>query len=412
MMRIFLAIIAIVVTATPTLAATFQPRRGIALDVWVSWPAEETWGQDGVLSPFPEWRRTVGEPQLRAIKDRGFDFVRMPIDPAVLVSPQSQAMRDRLIADIGDAIDLVTSSGLKVVVDLHAMPAGGNRSTGTKEILNDPAMFETYLEAVRKIGALVKLRKPEEVAFELFNEPVIDCDEDGTNLWPGLMKQAFAAARASTLHTTLILSGACWGSAEALARVNPAEFPDDNLIWSFHSYEPFLFSHQGATWAGDFAPNVFGLPFPLHEAGESERENAYADIRDRISANASFTRKGGLLSYFDAQIAAVDTKEELDATMRKPFETVSAWAKSNNVAPSSIMLGEFGMIRQEYGNDHVVPARQRAAFYRQTLDLAEQHGFAWSMWSYGGAFGLVEAFEGKPAEPDVIDMVGALPPVQ
>jgi endoglucanase len=45
-------------------------------------------------------------------------------------------------------------------------------------------------------------------------------------------------------------------------RIDPREFPDDNLIWTFHSYEPFLLTHQGATWAGDFIPYVTGLPYP------------------------------------------------------------------------------------------------------------------------------------------------------
>jgi endoglucanase len=42
------------------------------------------------------------------------------------------------------------------------------------------------------------------------------------------------------------------------------------------------------------------------------------------------------------------------------------------------------------------------------IDHAEKHGFGWSMWSYGGAFGVVEAFEGKKAEPDVLEMVRGL----
>ena len=410
MIRILFVLLTLAFTQTAASAASFQAKRGIALDVWVTWPAEEDWAQEGVLSPFPEWRKSVGEAELKSLKNKGFDFVRMPIDPAVLVSPQTPDIRDRLIADIADAVTLINGEGLKVIVDLHAMPAGGNRQTGTKEILGDAAIFDTYLESVRQIGAVLKDRDPTLVAFELFNEPVIDCDEEGTNLWPDMLKRAFAAARASTLKTTLILSGACWGSAEALAKINPAEFPDDNLIWSFHSYEPFLFSHQGATWAGDFAPHVFGLPFPLHEASDETREKAYETIRQRISDNASFTRRSGLLTYFDEQIAAIDSQEELEAAMNKPFETVAAWAKSNAIDPSIILLGEFGMIRQEYGNDHIVPAAERARFYRRTVEIAEKHGFAWSMWSYGGAFGLVESFESKPAEPDVLDMVQALPP--
>jgi len=66
------------------------------------------------------------------------------------------------------------------------------------------------------------------------------------------------------------------------------------------------------------------------------------------------------------------------------------------------------MIRQEYGNDHVVPAAQRAAYYRDMIAQAERNGFAWSMWSYGGAFGVVEEFDGRRAEPGVVEMVRKL----
>ncbi len=81
----------------------------------------------------------------------------------------------------------------------------------------------------------------------------------------------------------------------------------------------------------------------------------------------------------------------------------------NAIAPENIMLGEFGMIREEYGNPGIVPAKYRAAYYRDMIALAEAHGFAWSVWSYGGAFGVVDAFEGRRAEPDVLDMVRQLP---
>ena len=66
------------------------------------------------------------------------------------------------------------------------------------------------------------------------------------------------------------------------------------------------------------------------------------------------------------------------------------------------------MIRQEYGNDHVVPAKYRAAYYRDVIEIAERHGYAWALWGYGGAFGVVEEFEGRRAEPDLLDMIGKL----
>ena len=34
---------------------------------------------------------------------------------------------------------------------------------------------------------------------------------------------------------------------------------------------------------------------------------------------------------------------------------------------------------------------------------AEAHGFSWSVWGYGGAFGIVDAFNGDKAEPEVME---------
>jgi endoglucanase len=117
---------------------------------------------------------------------------------------------------------------------------------------------------------------------------------------------------------------------------------------------------------------------------------------------------GGLLAYLDEQAASIDTDEKLLGMMDAPFYQGEAWAKANGIKPENIMLGEFGMIRQEYGNPFVMPAEYRAAYVRNMVARAETHGFARSVWSYGGAFGIVDAFDGEKAEPDVMDVVKSL----
>ncbi|MDP3896643.1 MAG: cellulase family glycosylhydrolase, partial [Mesorhizobium sp.] len=198
------------------------------------------------------------------------------------------------------------------------------------------------------------------------------------------------------------------GTSEGLAALDPKLIPDDNVIWSFHSYAPFLLTHQGATWAGDFIPHVTGLPYPLDSVSPVELDAIVETIRQRIRRDAPLMRRAGLLAYLDEQIAAVDTPAKLAAAMDAPFAEVAAWAAAHGVAAGDIMLGEFGMIRQEYGNDHVMPAATRAAYYRDMIALAEKHGFAWSMWDYGGAFGVVDEFDGRRAEPEIMEMIRAL----
>ncbi|TIM66589.1 MAG: glycoside hydrolase family 5 protein [Mesorhizobium sp.] len=388
----------------PGQAASFVMKRGLNLDQWTTWPGEDKWGDRRAILPYPEWRKFLNDDDLKALKSAGFDFLRMPVDPSPFLSGETLALRDELY----DRVRMINRAGLKVIVDLHLIPSGSSRKIGMGEVMDDPQMFDAYVEMVRKMARTLADEDPRQVAFEPMNEPVIDCNADGTGLWPERQEKLFAAARSSATRLTLILTGACYSNAASLAKIDPKAIPDDNIIWTFHSYEPFLLTHQGATWAGDFIPYVTGLPYPLSAVPRRQLEAALDTIRARIKAEAPWARQNGLLAYLGEQVASLDTDEELRGTMDAPFTRVEAWAKANGIKPENITLGEFGMIRQEYGNAYVMPAEYRAAYVRDMIARAEAHGFAWSVWSYGGAFGIVDAFDGDRAEPDVMDAIRSL----
>lgn len=402
------AVCALAMLALPAGAATFSMKRGLNLDQWVTWPAEDKWGERQAILPYPEWRKFLKADDLEALKDAGFDFLRMPVDPAPFLSDRTAALRGDLFASVLDSARMINRAGLKVVVDLHLIPAGGNRKIGMSEVMDNPATFDAYVDVVRAMAKTLAREDPRLVALELMNEPIVDCDEDGTSLWPGRQKQLFAAARASATRLTLVLTGGCYSNAASLAKVDPKAIADDNIIWAFHSYDPFLLTHQGATWAGDFIQYVTGLPYPLTAVPKARLDMALDTIRDRIRTEAPWARQSGLLAYLDEQVSAMDTPEKLLGVMDAPFATVDAWARANGVKPQDITLGEFGMIRKEYGNGFVMPAAYRAAYVRDMIARAEAHGFSWSVWSYGGAFGIVDAFDGEKAEPDVMDMIRSL----
>jgi endoglucanase len=399
----------LVVATADAAAATFSMKRGLNLDIWTTWPGEDRWNDEDVLLPYPEWRKSLKESDLAALKAAGLDFVRMPVDPSPFLSDQTENFRDRLVQSVVESARLVNKAGLKVVVDMHLFPTGEGRSFGMGEVMDDAETFDRYVELVHAIAAALSKEDPALVAFEPMNEPVVDCEDDNTNHWPDRLQRLYAAARSSATRLTIVLTGACWSSAEALARVDPRAIPDDNVIWTFHAYDPFLLTHQGATWAGDFIRYVTGLPYPPYAVPRVELDAALETIRQRIRDEAPWSRRDGMLAYLDEQIATMDSKEKLDALVEQPFEIAARWAKDNGIDPRNVLLGEFGMIRQEYGNPHVVPAAERAAYVKNMIEHAEHHGFPWSVWSYGGAFGIVEEFEVKPAEPDVMEMMKGLP---
>lgn len=404
---IALAVGTLLLPLTSVYAATFSPKRGINLDIWKTWPEETQWSRKDVLLPFPEWRRTVGLDTLVALRETGFDFVRMPIDPLPFLSPHSAELKQELLHSILEGARLINAAGLKVIVDLHPFPRNPNRFAGTEEILRDPALFDRYVDLVRDIGRTLATEDPERVAFELMNEPVIGCQGKDARQWSDQFARLFAAARASAPRLTLVLGGACWGSAEGLVAINPKSIPDDNVLWSFHSYEPSIITTQGALWAGDFIRYVTGIPYPPY-AHPEELTKAREEARRAILHKAPLSRRAGMLRYLEEQIDLVDTKQELEARMSAPFREVADWASKNDIDPRNILLGEFGMIRQEYGNSYVMPAEWRADFVRDMIALAEERGFAWSVWGFGGAFGVVEEFDGRKVEDNILRLINSL----
>lgn len=393
--------------AGPAHGATFSAERGMNLDLWTTWPGEERWAEEDVLFPFPEWRRSVGPAELSRLKDAGLDFLRIPVDPSVFLSPRTEPVRERLYEEVLEAVRMVNAAGLKAILDLHLIPSHDG-TLAMQGVLGDPTNFEAYLEVVRRMGRTLSREDPELVAFELMNEPGTECDAAGNADWAERLTRLFAAARASATRLTLVLTGGCGGSAEGLAALDPATIPDGNVIWTFHSYQPFLLTHQGALWAGDFIRYVTGLPYPPHALSGAELDAVLENVRATIRAEAPWSRRSGMLAYLDEQVETVRTPERLRETLEAPFGIVAEWAGRHGIRPENILLGEFGMIRQEWGDPFVMPAASRAAFARDMIGVAEEHGYGWALWGYGGAFGIVEEFDGRPAEPDMMEMLESL----
>lgn len=393
--------------AIPASAASFKPAPGISMDLWVTWPDESRWSESAAMLPFPEWRRSVTIDRLARLKKHGIGMIRLPVDPSPFLSENAAPLRDELLLSVGDTVRGLAGAGFRVILDLHSIPAGPNRSIGTAQVLEDETLFEAYLAFVRDAARLVARTDPQSVALEVMNEPVSGCASQEERLdWQEKLRRLYAAARASALDTTLILSGACWGTAEGLSALDPKVIPDGNVMWSFHSYAPFILTHQGAGWTGDVSPYATGIPFPPNADNAAETASALEAIRQRVDADAPFLRKAGIKAFVEEELAKLDTPEKLAAAIEEPFAAVAGWAERNGIASGDIILGEFGMIRQEYGHDFVMKPQWRAAYVETMIRQAKARGFAWSVWGYGGAFGVVEEFEGRPAEPDVLDVIG------
>ncbi len=86
---------------------------------------------------------------------------------------------------------------------------------------------------------------PREVFFELQNEPH---DALTTAVWNDLLADTLDVVRTTNPDRMVIVGPGMWNGSWELDNL---QLPDDPaLIGTFHMYEPFQFTHQGAEWVG------------------------------------------------------------------------------------------------------------------------------------------------------------------
>ncbi len=374
MTRLLILIVAFVVAIEPLRAEpAITLERGISTETWVSWPQEREWPELGErLLPYPEFRQYSPAKDFATIRRAGFDFVRLTVDPAPVLSPEQPLKVEILINEVKAAIRELQTADLKVIVDLHTVPGGKYRQTGTSTFTSSKVAIADYTQLAATIAGALAGEDPLRVAFEPFNEPLLDCAwvRPKTNRWPEILRGLHTRIRQAAPKLTLVLQGGCWGSAAGLTRIDPNVFNDDNIIWSFHSYEPFLLTHQGASWTDGVGAYVYGLDYPPRPR---QREQVLADalrriegskLADKVRADLSKNARQEIKNYFTPGWAA--------ARIERPLAEVAAWAKRHQIPAHRILLGEFGVIRSDLGPP--TSDKVRAEIIAATRKAAEVEG--------------------------------------
>ena len=387
-------------------AKTIELHKGIATDIWVSWPDEERLkAEPDLVNTFPEWRQSIGPAQIANLRKAGFDFVRLTIDPQAYIWEVSPEKTAKLNANVLQAVQLFRDQDLNVLVDFHAIPTGGYRKYGTESYLASPEAFTNFVAQSASLAQSLSTLDPAHVAFEPMNEPVLDCAYDAggnTHKWRGMALQLHHAARKAAPTLTLVMQGSCWGGAEGLADLDPAAFKDKNIIWDFHSYDPFMFTHQGAEWAEGPERYISGLHFPPQPKQQKSIIAATlarikkADLSDAKKQQLSEEANFDLNQYFEPGAAL---KQHA-----KSFTIVEEWAKTHHVAADHILLGEFGANRTE---DTAKPlAADRLAFVELSRRAAEKRGYAWSFWDWSGSMSPTNNDQDRVVLPSYIKALG------
>ena len=388
--------------AAPPAIAAPHLQRGVNTWPWFSLTREfPAPSRDYGSPPFQPQRPVPTPSDLRNLKSAGFDFIRLPVDPgpfAALQGPERKALFNALQKAITFAMD----AGLSIVLTLM-----GNSATHywTPERMygsTDAPLLDRYLALVGELAQMLAVFDQSRVVLEPANEPPAAC---GLPDWPLVQNRLLQSARSVAPHLTLMATGACGSliqglvalDAKALARFEP-------LLYTFHFYEPYLFTHQGAPWMQEpVYRDLNNVPWP---GSEGSLDQTLQSVRRQMSRDTGRSETDKAAAYLET---VTKLKEYFAARPDRPFiksyfDQISAWAAMQNIAPSRILIGEFGALRTD---THYVAAgaQDRARYIRDVRLEAEAYGFPWAFWNLFDGFALMD--EGtRKFDPAILKALG------
>jgi endoglucanase len=374
-------------------------QRGIGMSHVMAWAAIAPGAsRDFAYPPFADVSDAEFSAQLQTLRRTGFDFVRLAVDPGPFLQFQG-SRRAALDHMLTDRVKLILASGLAVIVDFHPSDLQPDYTAQELTAGVSAPVFRSYLQLLERTAGLLGALGSDKVALELMNEPPVQ-----PNAWQPMLEAAYAAARSQSANLLLVLEGGDEASAGALMAMRTAFFAKDPaVLFSFHYYDPYQFTHQGASW--NAARYLADVPYPARARSLDDSLTA----TEALIAQSDISEPQKSLAYQDAQAQLEDYRASgFDAaTIAHDFRQIARWARAENIPDNRMLLGEFGA-RQTALQLVGTRAAERAQWFRDVRTAAETNGFGWAVWAYrgGGGFALAQSDAGNDIEADVAQALG------
>ena len=219
----------------------------------------------------------ITEKDLDKIVSWGLDHVRIPIDYNVVEKDDGEFIPEGFFR-IGRAIGWCKARNLKVVLDLHKT-AGFSFDVGEAEsgFFSSEKFQNRFYRLWEELAR--RFYDPENVAFELLNEVT---DESFIDAWNRISRTCIERIRPIAPKALILIGSYHNNSVDAVKDL--AAPADDRVIYNFHCYSPLEFTHQGAYWVPDMAPD-FRQSFEEAAIPEDYFEKAFASAVETAEKN-------------------------------------------------------------------------------------------------------------------------------
>jgi hypothetical protein len=334
----------------------------------------------GWLSQYPDYDHThfctfITQDDIKQIASWGMDHIRLPVDYPLLESDEAiGTYREDGFQYIDCCLEWCQANDLGMVFDLHRAPGYTFNNTLQAETLHLNNLFTSGIAQQRFIGlweAILHRYKDVRIPiiFELLNEVVLP----NSSPWNVLAQKTVASLRSISPDCKIMIGSNHYNAASDLKYIEL--FDDPNICYTFHFYEPILFTHQKAPWvqvACEYNQNV-------------EYPGIYTGLAEFLERFPSYNP--GL----DWQVDRMVDRTLLLEFLHPAFDFTRQTGRD-------LYCGEFGVI------EYVNPISRRN-WHADLVTALSQHGIGHAVWTYKQMdFGLVDA-HGQVIDPDLLHLL-------
>lgn len=155
--------------------------------------------------------------------------------------PNFDKWLDSALIECDKALDLCEKYNIRVLVDLHT-PPGGRKEGGVCRMFSEKKYQDKFLSVWDKIARRYKGRDVV-YAYDLLNETVEGTVAPGLMDWRQLATEATKVIRKIDPNKPVVFEPSPWGGPNGFDKLEPLDI--GRVIYSFHMYKPFDFTHQG-----------------------------------------------------------------------------------------------------------------------------------------------------------------------
>ena len=199
----------------------------------------------------------ITESDIAKIAALGLDHVRIPVDYMVL-EEEDGTRKEQGYAYLDRCLTWCQKHGLRMIIDLHktfGYSFDPLDKTDKTIFFRDAALQERFYSLWRTIATRYG-KYSDQIAFELLNEIV---EPEVAQPWNEIALHAIHEIRKIAPNSWIIFGGVMYNSVVSVPDLPDPQ--DEKVAYTFHSYEPIIFTHQGAYWVDNMAPN-FRISYP------------------------------------------------------------------------------------------------------------------------------------------------------